>query len=138
MTKEELAAMLDGRKIGHEISKEENLLAEENGLVVVFGYSDDCVEFRGAILDEGGVYDGGIVYLDQSGLWESECEENECPYAKKEQSKCKTIRAVWHDEGNPCWTYETEIPHAKFNIYEDEELFCVGIVFEMAALKGER
>ena len=35
------------------------------------------------------------------------------------------------------WTYETEIPHAKFNIYEDDELSCVGIVFEMSELAEE-
>ena len=29
------------------MTREEEKLAKESGLVVVFGYSDDCVEFRG-------------------------------------------------------------------------------------------
>jgi hypothetical protein len=92
------------------------------------------MEFEGAIMDEIGCYNGGTAYLDATGLWVNECEDEGCPYAEREQAKCKTIRAVWNG-GEPCWRYETEIPHAKFNVYEDEELFCVGIVFEIAALR---
>ncbi len=40
-----------------------------------------------------------------------------------------SLKAVWDDTGNPCWTYETDIPHETFEIYEDGELFCIGIVF---------
>ena len=38
---------------------EEERLAKENGLVVVFGYSDDNIELRGAINNEAGCFDGG-------------------------------------------------------------------------------
>ena len=41
MTKEELAATLNGREYNHEITKEEEAEARENGLVVIFGASDD-------------------------------------------------------------------------------------------------
>ena len=135
MTKEQLAATLDGREYRNEIAQEEEKSAKEHGLVVVFAYSDDNVELRGAIRDELGAYDGTTVYFTETGLWESKCEDEDCPYAEKERAKCKTIRAVWYAPDSAPWTYETEIPHAKFNIYEDGELFCVGIVFEIAALK---
>ena len=135
MTKEQFAAILNGREYGKELHPTERDFAKECGLVVVYGYSDDNMEFVGAIDDEVGCWKGGIFYLDEAGLWGNECENEACPYAKKEQGKCKTIRAVWHEKkGEPCWTYETEIPHAKFNIYENGDLFCVGIVFEMVAL----
>lgn len=134
MTKEQLAERLNGRECGKEVALADRNLAKENSLVVVFGYSDDNMEFEGAINDEVGCYDGGTAYLNETGLWVNECEYEGCPYAEKEAAKCKTIEAVWHDEGSPCWTYETDIPHATFNIYEDDELWCVGMVFEMAAL----
>lgn len=58
-------------------------------------------------------------------------EDCECPYFTKERERAKTIKAVWHDEGGPCWTFETDIPHEIFTIFEDGEPFCEGIVFSM-------
>ena len=49
MTKESLAALLNGREIGNEIEHGEAKAAKEHGLVVVYGYSDDGMEVRGAI-----------------------------------------------------------------------------------------
>ena len=137
MTKEELAIRLDGRQYEQELEDRDCILARENGLVVVYGYSDDKAEFEGAIsdeVDETDFYENNIIYLNENGVFESECEDEDCPYAAREMEKCKTIHAVWRDKG-PYWTYETDIPHAKFNIYEDGDVYCVGIVFELAALK---
>lgn len=58
MTSKELAALLDGNQYGNEITKEQEMLALDHDLVVVFGYSDDDVELRGEINDEVGAYDG--------------------------------------------------------------------------------
>lgn len=57
LTKEEMARLLTGREIGNEITPSEEATAQESGLVVVFGYSDDLVELRGSISDEAGCYD---------------------------------------------------------------------------------
>lgn len=131
MTKEELAAKLNGREYGKEISKIEKMQAEEFGLVVVFGYSDDNIEFTGAIDDEFGCCNGGTAYLHRAGLFEN-CED-ECQYSKAAKAKCAQIRAVW-DSGGYSWTYKTEIPHAVFDILEDGEKYCRGIVFDMMDL----
>lgn len=109
MTLKEFAKMLDGREYGHEITKEEETLAKELGFVVVFGYSDDNAELCGAINDEIGCYDGGVL------------EHEDLP---------GQIYADWCPETVDCaWAYRTDIPHEKFCIYEDGELYCVGIVF---------
>lgn len=68
MTPKELAERLNGREYGSEITLEEMHIAKEFGLVVVFGASDDLMEFRGAIDDEGGCFGGGTVYFDQNGV----------------------------------------------------------------------
>ena len=136
MTAKELAEMLSGRKYGMEITSEEARAAKDAGLVVVYGYSDDNVEFAGAIDDEVGAYEGATILLTPAGvLQEPDCGMDDCPYFAKEREKARTIKAVWHDEGSPCWTFETDIPHKTFTIMEDGEPWCIGIVFSMADLE---
>ena len=48
----EFANKLNGRTYLNEITKEEEKIAKELGYVIVFGYSDDNTEFKGAIDDE--------------------------------------------------------------------------------------
>lgn len=121
MTAKDLAAKLNGREYLNEITPEEEQEAETNGLVAVFGYSDDNVEFAGAIDDEVGAFEGTLVCIDDS--------EGVVPVG--EGAPENAIKAVWSDAGEPCWSFETSIPHETFNIYEDGELFCAGIVFSM-------
>lgn len=137
MTAKELAAALSGREYGNEINPNEEQAAKAAGLVVVYGYSDDNVELRGAIDEEVGAWDGTTIHITPEGLLEEPAcgiaENIECPYFAAVKRKAKTIKAVWGRGGTP-WTFETYIPHETFNIYEDGELFCVGIVFSMEGL----
>lgn len=116
MTLKEFARMLDGRTYGLEITKEEEALAKNLGFVVVFGYSDDNAELRGAINDEIGCFDGGVL---------------------KHEDLPDTIYADWCPEDIDCaWAYGTQIPHESFNIYDrDGELYCVGIVCDIGTAK---
>ena len=52
MTKETLAAQLDGRQITLALNDEIESKARDNGLVIIFGVGDDLVELRGAIDEE--------------------------------------------------------------------------------------
>lgn len=131
MTLKEFAESLNKREYGNEITKEEEMLAKELGYVVVFGYSDDNMEFRGAIWDEFGCFNSGTAFIDKDGLIE-ECE-CECKYYKRALKKCKTINAIWDDKGYSWW-YDTNIPHETFEIMEDEEKYCLGIVFDIKSL----
>lgn len=116
VTKEQLAERLNGRQYGSEITREEEKLAKESGLVVIFGASDDLCEMCGAIYDEFDCYDGGDI----------ECEE----YPGK-------LRAVWCPESGGSWGYKTDLPHAGFSIYEDDTLYCVGIVVDLEECKAK-
>lgn len=140
MTAKELVGILSGREYGGEIYPLEERNAQAAGLVVVYGYSDDNVEFRGAIDDEVGAYEGTTIHIDKSGILYAptpECDMDECPYLKQAVKEARSIRAVWHDEGSPCWTFETDIPHETFDIYEDGEPFCVGIVFALDDIQAK-
>lgn len=136
MTALELAALLDGREYGEEITPEEVRAAKEAGLVVVFGVSDDLCEFLGAIRDETDCYGGDEIHFNRHEIInppEHTCED--CKYYIAEVKRVKTLKIIWRDEGNPCWTYETDIPHETFRIMEDGEVYCVGIVFSVEDLK---
>lgn len=124
MTAKELANRLDGRQYLEEITYNEERLAKESGLVVVFGYSDDNVEFRGAIDDEVGAWEGGTFWVYKNGrIWNTD-------YMSGVSGECKKIEALWCNGEGPAWTYRTDIPHETFNIYDEDELFCIGIVFD--------
>ena len=137
MTAKEFAEMLSGREYGMEITKDEERQAADAGLVVVYGYSDDNVELRGAIDAEVSAWDGGTVYLTKNGTVDSPaCDDADsvyCPYYTAARDSAKKIEAVW-GKGGVAWTFETDIPHETFNIYEDGELFCVGIVLSVEDL----
>ena len=134
MTAKELADLLTGRDYGGEIFPEEERRAKACGLVAVYGYSDDNIELRGAIDEEIGAWKGTRIYVNKDGVLQPDCssiEECVCPYFDAAKRAAKTIDAIWHSEGRPCWTFKTLIPHEAFTIFDGEEPFCEGIVFSM-------
>jgi len=83
---------------------------------------------RSGQVKEGGCFDGGRVYFDRNGV-DQEGEE-----------RANWIDAVWCDgmnrDGLPAaWTYKTDIPCEHFDIWEDGEIYCVGLVFSIEDLK---
>lgn len=130
----EFAEKLNGREYRSEITRIEENEAKELGFVIVFGASDDLIEFSGAIDDEADCYDGGTIHFDKNGIFE-ECDYV-CKYALAAKKLCKIIEAIWC-EGEYSWTYKTDIPHATFDILEDGEKYCRGIVFEIESLGME-
>ncbi len=134
MTKEKFAALLNGREYRSEITKDEAAQAKAAGLVVVYGASDDLMEFDGAISDETGCYGGDTAYISADGLLTNDCSDDDCPHFEKIKGAAATIEALWCDEPDYSWTYKTDIPHATFEVVEDGEPYCRGIVFALADL----
>jgi len=131
MTIKEFANMLDGREYMHEITPEEEALAKELGFVVVYGYSDDNVEFSGAIRDEVGCYGNTTILLKDGEILQTNGDECErCKLWQKYVDKCKKINTLWC-KGEFAWMYETDMPHETFTILDDGEKFCQGIVFDV-------
>lgn len=141
MSKEELASWLDGREYGRELSRllqEHSDLWKKEGLVVVVGYSDDNVEFYGAIHDEVGAYDGAEIQVDHKGIvpeCECECRCRKCD--NPHPFKSHLVSAKWGTD-EYCWFINSEIPHASFDILDNElddgMKFCRGIVFNISDL----
>ena len=131
----EFAKSISGKEYGYpQFTKEEIETAKENGFVIVYGYSDDLMEFEGTIRDEGSCFDGGRVYFNKTEVCQDERDRSAF------DNYSNSINAIWDgdtDENGKLitWTYETDIPHETFMIYEDGEPYCRGIVFNISDLK---
>jgi hypothetical protein len=123
MTITEAAAQLNGREYGDELPEGFEEVLKANNLLVVFGYSDDMTEFRGIFSDE---VENGRIYVTQAGLATSDCEEgSECPYFQKLLRGTPFIETDFEDG----FQVVTTLPHGKFKILEDGEVYGTGAVF---------
>jgi len=131
LTIKEFADGLNGRNYMNEITPIEEQRAKELGIVIMYGYSDDNVELRGYIDEEVGAYDGTTVYLDKDGVFELDCDccSEECKLLREHLKECRVVEAVWDADGYS-WVFQTDIPHETFDVYDDGEKYCRGIVFE--------
>lgn len=131
----EFAKSISGKEYGYpQFTKEEIEIAKENGFVIVYGASDDLMEFEGAIRDEGGCFDGGRVYFNKTEVCQDESDRSAF------DNYSNSINAIWDgdtDENRKLitWTYETDISHETFMIYEGGEPYCRGIVFSIDDVK---
>lgn len=142
MSKEELAVLLQGREYDAEITSEEETEAESAGLVVVFGASDDLMEFRGAIDDEFGCYGGGDAWIDAEGVLpdkdqidDDDDDEELEKWLKRKKKAVKITSHFCRKPEDPSWIYKTKIPHSTFDVMEDGEVYCRGIVFNIKDIK---
>lgn len=139
-TKEALAALLDGREYRDEITDVEAAQAKAAGLVVVFGWSDDNMIFRGAIDSDVDAYDGTTARVTLLGVmpdWESVDKDDEVEaerYFEMKRAGFRQIKALWSVTPGYSWTFETDIPHATFEVVEGPDTYCRGIVFTLADL----
>lgn len=138
MTRESLAGLLNGRDVRAPLTSLEIEQAKKDGLVVVYGYSDDLMELEGAISDEGGCYDGGEFLIDKEGIlpsFEEVCDredEVEMEQYILRKRKAHKIVALWCMEEEFSWAYKTNIPHSTFILKDEnnnDEKSCKGIVF---------
>ncbi len=129
MTPQDAAIELHGTIYGNEGSKELFARMKKAGLVAVFGASDDLVELRGGIYDEIDAYGGTTFYVSRTGIVKNECSEgDECPNWRQHGVP---IEAVWAPGDDVSWAYKTDIPCAQFDVTEDGEVYCRGIVFRL-------
>lgn len=141
ITKEQMAERLNGREYGEEITREECQIAKASGLLVIFGYSDDNAEMRGVFDDEVGCYDGGKFRITEKCVLSEPSDEDREVLEKfnvlDAVLKCGAeVEAVWDKDGYS-WTYKTAVPHATFEIVEDGEKYCRGIVIAVSDLANK-
>jgi hypothetical protein len=136
MTKEEIAKQLDGSEYPLHISKELRHDCLKNGIVIVYGASDDLMEFRGAIEEELDCYGGGEFLFDRQGqikdwydIRDDIGEDDAKEYFERKANAAK-IEAIW-SQGGYSWQYKVGFPCVGFDVMEDGEKYCRGIVFNL-------
>jgi len=132
ITIQEIAQRMNGKEFLHEMDGIDEKALRREGIVVVYGYSDDNIELRGAISEEIGA--PGFIHLTKDGLVENYCGNADCPYFYAEIRKATPIHAIFDKDGYS-WVFETTIPHETFEIMEDGEKYCRGIVFFLEDVK---
>ena len=126
MTAKELANLLDGREYWHELTGINLKTVCNSGLVIVYGESDDLVEFRGAINDEFGAWNGAILHMSADGEVVDDDDIRSYPMKQFKRS----VVVSW-GKNNYSWFIDSDIPHETFTLYENEEPFCRGIIFDV-------
>ena len=137
-SKETFAKMLDGRDItDHEyiLTNREHSIAQEHDLVIVYGDSDNLVEFRGAIDDEISCDDEESEILLINGVLPAyqhvelfDDDMDELIDMLKTYSKDTVIQTI-NVLSSP-WNFKIDIPHSQFNLFKNGKLYCTGIIFD--------
>lgn len=142
MTTKEWAILLNGREYTEEMTKSDEEQAKEDGVVIVFGASDDLLEFRGIIDDEVGAWEGTTVQLTPNAkVYNEEENINTLEYNRYQVNKIPKVESIWcpKNENNEIWSsweIRSEIPHETFDIMEDDSIYCRGIVFRWEDAKN--
>lgn len=134
MTRDELAAALNGREYRNEITGAEIDAAKQAGLLVVYGASDDLTEFAGILYDEAGAYEGTTHVIGSNMRLIEELDDHDelVDAGWSPPSKLLEIKAEWCPEGfDGSWRIGFDGPHSKFHIMEDGELYCEGVVIDV-------
>lgn len=147
MNLKEWAEKLNDCEYGNEVSDEDRRNLSEDGVVVVYGYSDDNMEMDGAIYDEYPSYADTIYYWTGNGFVSNDRINEFLDYIDdeyrefypllkplfKNNTERSYIRSI---PGKDCqFEYETNIPCEWFNVMEDGNLYCKGFVFNKNDLK---
>lgn len=160
LTKEQLAAKLDGMDYVEELPDEIIEIAKQNNLVILHGDNRDWVHLDGAITDDIYAYEGAKVRFDKDGFFECPCENYHHRSCKEHFKRALAsgdvieLKAWWcgrygsknMDElayamlGKPAWCFDCgsiEGKFAAFKIKERQdygpcvEYFCLAVILDL-------
>lgn len=142
---QELAEAINGREYREEITKEESLFCKENNWVVLFWASDDLLEIRWKFYDEVWAWNWTKRYLYEWDLIDLEDTKEEMENWDVQDSikklVLKEIKTQWVYIVAKRWfewysfyidSWITGKKKAAFDILEDWEKYCRGIVLDLS------
>jgi hypothetical protein len=110
---------------------------KENGLILVYGSSDDTICVSGAINDSEYISNCMAILLSKEGILKSNEDldtDEELDKWRLQRENSRRIHIVW-SEGEYDWEYETDIKHVTFEILDGDEKYCRGLIFKLEDLR---
>ena len=135
LTKEQMARSISGNQYLQEISPLDRIIAKNSGLLIIYGASDDITVFDGVIMDEAGAYDGENHKILSNGDIFNRDDLHDQIVSKGyrvPQTKINVTAEFAPDDVECTWRITTDVPFAPFNIFEDDDLYCIGAVVEFS------
>ena len=136
LSAKQFAKILSLRDFSEGLYEIEAECAKRNGLVIVYGHSDDVIQLDGAACSSGDCFQGGEFHL---------VKNKSCWKLADGVGKCNNISALWYscdavNDYGECipWSYKTDIPCEKIYVTRDGDPFCEGFVFSINDLKRIR
>ena len=131
-TIDDLAKLLNGNSNGDELDNPYNINVEEicrkNKWIILFPYSDDCLEVRGYIDDELGAWNDTNYKLVKKGdFYPDENEDNTYHKAEKDMiyatEEDPNIHMMWDSDEHPyTWWIDTNYTDsAYFDIIDEDD-----------------
>ena len=138
----DIANKINCRSYRSEITPEIRQMLIDANSVAIFGCSDDLIEFDGKFRDEISAWGGRDFQLNKDGLPVSKCSEgDDCFYFKQHIMRLCNFTVEWYDSGCSWFIYTNDIDYATFDICDDGEIYCQGIVVnldDVARFNSER
>ena len=155
-TIEDLAKLLDGNVYRDELYNEYGMdvydICEKNKWVIVYGASDDLIEFEGIISDEDGAWNGALCKLVKPGDFYLEDADDETykkakdymfvPITEDELKVLKNnnyndtcvVEMLWCPDGTDMsWQVNVKgAPFTKFNVMKGEEVYCEAAIVDLS------
>lgn len=144
MTKDQLAILLDGNEPVDEMTREQERIAAENNLLVLFCRANDMLEMRGAIHGEEDAAGGGDFALILEGEQFSDDDSDAIQRAESNmvmrisdeydnEDNPRLIRVEWcrEDETPLDWSISSNLSRAWFTIGDDDGPFCEALVIDL-------
>ncbi len=125
MTVSEWAGYLNGRGVSWVLYPDEIKDVKKDGLVIAWVPSDNFLQFEGEITEEEWVPFEGRLWIAPNKCLTKDFTHPELPEIKPvfcPKNKYGTVYATWE--------ILTAIPHETFNILDDGETYCIGVVFK--------
>lgn len=127
---DDLAKLLNDNMNGDELDNPYNIdvekICKENKWIILFPYSDDCLEIRGYIDDEIGAWNGGDYEIIKKGDFYKDTDE-ENTYHKAERNMLiygdenPGIKIKWCEKDNYVWYIDCTYDNvAYFNIQDED------------------
>lgn len=139
-----LADNLNNRQYRYETSISLEKFAKDNNLIIVFGASDDLLEFRGAFEEEFGsseelyfnkeftiISNHNKIKLDEKNIEIKDYFINIHRFDFEVELKNKITQEWCPKDLDTSWRLSANFPYKTFNVFDEKELYCVGIVFDI-------